>query len=524
MKLFRYTEWITESKLELLLEANMDFSEEFIATVAKVKSPLSEKILRLYKIDVDVDANYIEISDKENFLLFKSDKRVESTCIIEQPNYIYRKESKDVFPEHKKFFKRKDFSSLIIYDKLKDISGRIVSEIKSDDSRISDKLKRDIERGRTFYHIKFNYEGNEYDAIVHEFGIKKGPKYVKSQEIRIGSFVQTLLRKAGEKFTPQELEDFVIKFNNEVKAKKESLFKNFEIVKGDDIKKYYLQDNYESGNHTLGGSCMRYSRCQPYLNIYSKNPEQVSLVILRSDEDPEKIKGRALLWNAYYLTPTDHDDYNGKLFMDRIYTNNSKDEELFKKFAIQNGFVYKKAQNYSKSDFMFGDELTPIERIQVKIENSDYRFGEFEYYPYIDTLTFYNPHKMTLSNDYNGGWVLEHTDGTNGTGCDRCDGEERVECAECYGGGLIECTDCGGSGDGYCNDCEGDGKVDCSICEGSGKDDEENDCSNCDGSGREDCFNCDGEGRKECSICAGDGEYECGECEGNGRVDCPDCQ
>ena len=47
MKLFRYNDWISESKLELLLEANMDFSEEFIATVAKVKSPLSEKILKL---------------------------------------------------------------------------------------------------------------------------------------------------------------------------------------------------------------------------------------------------------------------------------------------------------------------------------------------------------------------------------------------------------------------------------------------------------------------------------------------
>lgn len=522
MKLFRYNDWITESKLELLLEANMDFSEEFIATVAKVKSPLSEKILKLYKNDVDVDANYIELSDKENFLLFKSDKRVESTCIIEQPNYIYRKESKDLFPEHKKFFKKKDFASLLIYDKLKDISGRIVSEIKSDDERISDKLKRDIERGRTFYHIKFNYDGNEYDAIVHEFGIKKGPKYVKSQEIRVGSFVQTLLRKAGEKFTPQELEDFVIKFNNEVKAKKENLFKNFEIVKGDDIKKYYLQGNYESGNHTLGGSCMRYSRCQPYLNIYSKNPGQVSLVILRSDEDPEKIKGRALLWNAYYLT-SNQDDYNGKLFMDRIYTNNSKDEELFKKFAIERGFVYKKTQNYSKSDFMFGDELTPIGEIQVKIENSDYARGEFQYYPYIDTLTFYNPSKMILSNVYNGGWELEHTDGTNGTGCETCDGEERVECPECYGDGEVECPDCEGNGEVDCSECGGNGKEECSSCDGTGLDDEDNECSNCQGDGEMSCGECEGSGKEECSRCGGDCMVECRECGGNGRVDCPDC-
>ena len=265
---------------------------------------------------------------------------------------------------------------------------------------------------------------------------------------------------------------------------------------------------------------MRYSRCQPYLNIYSKNPEQVSLVILRSDEDPEKIKGRALLWNAEYS----QDDYNGRLFMDRIYTNNSKDEELFKKFAIQNKFVYKKAQNYSKSDFMFGDELTPIERIQVKIENSDYRGGEFTYYPYIDTLTFYNPYKMTLSNVYNGGWELEHTDGTNGTGCETCDGHQSIECPDCYGGGEVECPDCDGEGEVDCRECSGMGKEECSSCDGTGLDDEDTDCSNCEGSGEMSCTECEGSGKEECSRCGGDREIECRECGGNGRVDCPDCQ
>ena len=522
MKLFRYNDWISESKLELLLEANMDFSEEFIATVAKVKSPLSEKILKLYKNDVDVDANYIELSDKENFLLFKSDKRVESTCIIEQTNFIYRKESMYVFPEHKKFFKKKNFESLLsptpisYYGRLGNISGRIVSEIKSDDSRISDKLKRDIERGRTFYHIKFNYEGNEYDAIVHEFGIKKGPKYVKSQEIRVGSFVQTLLRKAGEEFTPQELEDFVIKFNNEVKAKKENLFKNFEIVKGEDIREYYLSKNYESSNHTLGGSCMRYSRCQPYLDIYVKNPNQVSMVILRSDEDSDKIKGRALLWNPKY----DQDDYDGKLFMDRIYTNNSQDEELFKRFAIEKGWVYKKDQNYSKQDFMFSEVLTSIKTIEVKLESDN-----FDQYPYIDTLTYYVPWHKRLSNiNTYEGYSLEETDGSNGQGCSTCEGEDYIDCYECGGSGTRTCFKCDGDGEVDCDECGGMGKEDCSTCDGTGLDNDDNECSNCSGSGEMDCTECEGRGKENCSRCSGDGEYECDECGGNGRVICPDCQ
>jgi hypothetical protein len=36
---------------------------------------------------------------------------------------------------------------------------------------------------------------------------------------------------------------------------------------------------------------MRYSRCEEYLNIYSENPTQVSLIIIKSLDDPEKIIG-----------------------------------------------------------------------------------------------------------------------------------------------------------------------------------------------------------------------------------------
>ena len=515
MKLFRYTEWITESKLELLLEANMDFSEEFLEIVDKVKSPLSEKILRLYKTDIDVDTNYIELSDKENFLKFKSDKRVETNCIIEQPNYIEKKESKRIFPS---------FTSIYVNDdnfNIKDWMGidqpaRIVSELKVDDERLSKSIKSSIERGRTFYHIKWSFNGKEYDSIIRDFGIRKGPEYVKPQEVRVGSLIQSLLKKSGEEFTAPELEDFVIKFNSEVKSRRENIFKNFEIVKGEDIREYYLSKNYESSNHTLGGSCMRYSRCQPYLDIYVKNPNQVSMVILRSDEDSDKIKGRALLWNPKY----DQDDYDGKLFMDRIYTNNSQDEELFKRFAIEKGWVYKKDQNYSKQDFMFSEVLTSIKTIEVKLESDN-----FDQYPYIDTLTYYVPWHKRLSNiNTYEGYSLEETDGSNGQGCSTCEGEDYIDCYECGGSGTRTCFKCDGDGEVDCDECGGMGKEECSTCDGTGLDSEDNECSNCSGSGEMNCTECEGRGKENCSRCDSDGEYECGECGGNGRVICPDCQ
>jgi hypothetical protein len=37
------------------------------------------------------------------------------------------------------------------------------------------------------------------------------------------------------------------------------------------IKKYYNEESYyTTGSGTLGTSCMRYSRCEEYLNIYSE--------------------------------------------------------------------------------------------------------------------------------------------------------------------------------------------------------------------------------------------------------------
>ena len=43
---------------------------------------------------------------------------------------------------------------------------------------------------------------------------------------------------------------------------------NFEIVEGEDIRYWYLDEHYYRCDGTLGNSCMRYEQAQPYFDIY----------------------------------------------------------------------------------------------------------------------------------------------------------------------------------------------------------------------------------------------------------------
>jgi hypothetical protein len=537
MKLFRYTEYITESKLELLLEANMIFSKDFLATLFNLKNPIAEKILKLYKTDVDVDTNYIDLSDKENFVSFKSDKKSKNSCVIVNIGTSYTELSKRLFPSFAKLLEQPNIKNGYIswWELLpRNQKATIIDEIKTDSyngQEIPNTLKYYIGTGRKIYHIRFNLNGENIDLIIEDQGLQIGEKTVTPQEVRVGSLIQSLLKKSGQEVNPSELEDFVIKFNNAVKSKRENIFKDFKIVKDEDIRKYYLYESYESDNHTLGGSCMRYEKCQKYLDIYVKNPNQVSMVILFSEKDPEKIRGRALLWTdvKYGLrdlvfpkpgAKKETTEYDGKPFMDRIYVNNSQDEELFKEFAKKNGFIYKKNQDFSKIGFLLNGEETRIERLDVKLD-----YNSFEYYPYIDTLANYTPHNSNLNN-YSGEYTLNETDGTNGEeeGCETCGGEEYIDCSRCGGGGEINCWKCDGDGETECENCRGGGQETCSMCDGSGRgEDGESECENCSGDGDVTCGDCEGSGNITCSRCDGNADIECPECEGNGRERCPDC-
>ena len=158
-----------------------------------------------------------------------------------------------------------------------------------------------------------------------------------------------------EDYTAAHVERFVNAYSAIV------LFKNsamdfFEVVKGDDVKYWYLEDRYETQSGQLGNSCMRYKYCQDYFSIYTENPEVCQLLIFKN-RTQDKINGRALLWI----------DVDGKKWIDRIYTTKDNYKELFIRWANENDY-----------NEIYGLD----EEVQVSVKNKDY-----EKYPYMDSLS-----------------------------------------------------------------------------------------------------------------------------------------
>ncbi len=145
----------------------------------------------------------------------------------------------------------------------------------------------------------------------------------------------------------------------------------FEVVSGEDIKKWYLQDNYKMIRGQLGNSCMRQSSKQSFFEIYIKNPEVCKLLILKDEEDDSKIIGRSLLWSLK----------NGKKYQDRIYMINDSDKLLFEKWADNN-------------DYLKYDDSFDLDYLEVQLSDNEY-----DKYPYMDTFIVYNPNTKVLKAD-----------------------------------------------------------------------------------------------------------------------------
>jgi hypothetical protein len=183
------------------------------------------------------------------------------------------------------------------------------------------------------------------------------------------------------------------------------------VVGGDDIAEYYMDGRmFKEGNiGTMKDGCMRYESMRDALdNVYNGN---ASMLILRSNEDPTKIIGRANLWTT--------DD--GVLFMERIYSGEDN-IVLFKKWAKDNGYIYKKRQSYGMPLTVInlnGDEQ--ILKMDITLTNYQDFWNEEEggiEVPYMDTFKYLDMECGRLINyapdkKESGKWYqLESTGGT----------------------------------------------------------------------------------------------------------------
>lgn len=193
-------------------------------------------------------------------------------------------------------------------------------------------------------------------------------------EMKIGKFIKKVIPRISDSELEKIVNNYKTIFNSRTN-------RHFEIINGEDIKKWYYIDSYKynreniRGLGTLGKSCMRRVD-DDYFDIYSKNPEVCSLVLLKETNDNDKIIGRALLWKVI-----DTIDSSNKFYMDRIYTHFDSDIFTFRNFAKSNGWLthYDKMKNNSNS-------------LLVQLSNI-----EFRKYPYMDTFCYLNIDKKIIS-------------------------------------------------------------------------------------------------------------------------------
>ncbi len=244
---------------------------------------------------------------------------------------------------------------------------------------IGDWIKADSESGHISYIPK--------DKLHLSSGFADDAKH--RVKMKIGRFITKLIKKEWInqfQISSHDIEKFV----NIYKSYFSNDSSKFKVIEGEEILKWYLDQNYHMPNErscgTLWNSCMRYNDRNRFMELYAKNPNKIKMLI--NLEEDGKLRTRALLWEECVAE-------DGKIYkvMDRIYSIYDHDVTSFKTWAKENGYIYKTEQT-SKSEIYFQVGSSNVELfLKVKLDNHQLR-----YYPYIDTFKFYNPDSGVFSN------------------------------------------------------------------------------------------------------------------------------
>jgi hypothetical protein len=283
-------------------------------------------------------------------------------------------------------------SILITSGEFKNYLFEIGDEISS---KLMGLIDRDVKTNYNFLDIsdeqnKISFVSDSQAQRKISQGVDLQSIFNKNNKTTIGRVIKGILSDNNISVTDRQVEEFVNKF----KAKWES--KNIKedsirIVSGEDIRFWYLVDNYcdetmSLSRGSLGKSCMKYSECQSFFDIYVNNPKQVSMVIFTEmDGEEEKLRARALLWETTEGT-----------YRDRTYFTLDSEVTMINDWLDKNlGRPYNKIN---------------VSTAEVKLDSGGY----FDEYPYMDSFCFYRPEVSTLSIfEPNGKFLILHeTDGS----------------------------------------------------------------------------------------------------------------
>lgn len=194
---------------------------------------------------------------------------------------------------------------------------------------------------------------------------------------RAGKVLSKLLDLDKLEIQTHEVETFLNLLKTFVKQQSKKTLLTFEIVKGDAIAYYYNEANNEERG-PLANSCMKFGQRNHLFNLYTKNPNQISLLIKHNDNN--KICGRAILWTV-----------EGKTYIDRVYYTNEKILQDFIKYANSKGFI----SIYSDEHLGYKLHLDfkTNEKFEIQLDN-----WNFHAYPYMDTTKYLYVKEGILSN------------------------------------------------------------------------------------------------------------------------------
>ena len=393
--MLKYGDFILEKVIcDLLLESKIEFSKQFLEILSSIKHPIAKDIISLQSQDKRVNYNYIDVNTKTNDeITFIQDARAQR--IINEGEEIYQIDD----ALHLKIDNFKSDAGRDQNAKIYNLLGFDINQAKKagqgEKIKILGKVPSPFDPTK-IYVLYQSITDPEKKAVININHISEASDVSQKlwttnrNPLKIGRFITAMLNLMDNKYTDSEKEKFVSEWKSVLGVMNDE-FSKFGILERGELVKFYHVDNYESSDGTLGNSCM--SEADPYwLDIYSRNPDVCKLVVKWSNNGSlidgkyraETIVGRALLWKTE----------QGDMFMDRIYTIDSSDEELFKKFAEKNDWWCKSAQNSRRNfDAVKGrQKKEPIYTVQLST-------GYDDTYPYVDTLSYLNTDTGKLSND-----------------------------------------------------------------------------------------------------------------------------
>jgi hypothetical protein len=368
-------------------------SENFYNLIEKINyNEVVKKLLNVInKQNLLTDYNYITISDSNKFVNFVSTKKIDEIITNSNTYKVTQVRNLTHSNQNDHIFEALGYDKNVEYwYPSEDHEGTLHGEVTSEKT------------GKTYVLFKSS-ECDRYAVINKVALIKTTPNLFlcSKNKLKVGRFVTHIFEQNNIEFTPSEIEEFVNLYKSTFDILQDK-FSFFEMVDGSDISYWYNRDNYEEQSGVLGNSCMSGSDSD-FFRIYEEN-KNCKMLILKSDKGYLKdgkiksnyITGRALIWNAKIV---DNGEIRFIKFMDRVYTNNDSDIEVFTAYAREMGWWYKTSQNYyPETSITNGDEVIEfndyVKRLEVDIENI-----YFDKYPFIDTFCYVKDEK-TLINNY----------------------------------------------------------------------------------------------------------------------------